>query len=221
MIKQILSIKNKSGTSLRIHALLSVLSLQFGGYMLINYFSAWRADTFGHYLEPWTVIDYAIPYVPFSVIPYLFLIPLMASPLFIFIPDEKVIIGVHSYFRIIISSFIVFLIIPMKMDRSEYLIHIPDHGIIGDIVKWVWYIDPPYNTFPSLHVSLACIATFIICKERKVYRATMIISASILILSIFYCKQHFIIDAIGGIVLAWIWFKYYYLKKSIVKKIKH
>jgi len=203
-------LSDKSGLRLRIQAFFTVATIEYAGYLIINHFSAWRGKTI---LEPWTFIDLAIPFEPFFVIPYLMLLTLLVVPLIVVKSDERIKKGVEAYFGIILTSFAIFILIPMKMDRGEYVTEVPESGIIGSVVEWLWSVDPPYNTFPSLHVSLVCMATMIIYNENKKYGMLMILGAILLTLSTFLAKQHFIVDAIGGCVLAWLWFKYYFLKK--------
>ena len=213
MIKNKLSLSDKAGLRLRVQAFFTVATIEYTGYLIINHFNEWRWERYGHHIEPWTSIDRAIPFVPFFMIPYLLLIPLLAVPLVVVKSDKRTKRGVEAYFGVILTSFLIFVLIPMKMDRSEYVEQIPESGIVRSAVEWLWSIDLPYNTFPSLHISLVCIAAMIIYNERKIYGILMILGATMLTISTFLAKQHFIVDAIGGIILAWIWFKYYYLNK--------
>ncbi len=206
-------LSDKSGLRLRVQAFFTVATIEYTGYLIINHFSEWRGEKYGHYLEPWTSIDHAIPFVPFFVIPYLLLLTLLVVPLIVVKSDERIRKGVEAYFGIILTSFAMFILVPMKMDRGDYISEVPETGIIGGLVEWLWAVDPPYNTFPSLHVSLVCMATMIIYNENKKYGILMILGATMLTLSTFLAKQHFIVDAIGGCILAWIWFKYYFLNK--------
>ena len=77
-------LSDKSGLRLRVQAFFTVATIEYTGYLIINHFSEWRGEKYGHYLEPWTSIDHAIPFVPFFVIPYLLLIALVGTISFAF-----------------------------------------------------------------------------------------------------------------------------------------
>jgi len=56
----------------------------------------------------------------------------------------------------------------------------------------VWAIDPPFNTFPSLHVSLATLAALVVWQHDPRLGRWMALGATVLTLSTFLVKQHFI-----------------------------
>ena len=72
---------SRSGTELRLQVLGALLLFEYTGYALINHLTVWRADTLGHnYLEPWSALDNAIPFVPAAILLYLPLLPMVAVP---------------------------------------------------------------------------------------------------------------------------------------------
>jgi membrane-associated phospholipid phosphatase len=81
----------------------------------------------------------------------------------------------------------------------------------------MWAIDPPFNTFPSLHVSLATLATLVVWQHNPRLGRWMALGATVLTLSTFLVKQHFIIDAAGGVAVAVLWYHYHYLPRARLK----
>ena len=75
---------SRSGTELGLQVLGALLLFEYTGYAFINHLTVWRADTLGHnYLEPWSALDNAIPFVPAAILLYLPLLPMVAVPAFV------------------------------------------------------------------------------------------------------------------------------------------
>ena len=203
---------SRSGTELRLQVLGALLLFEYTGYALINHLTVWRADTLGHnYLEPWSALDYAIPFVPAAILLYIPLLPMVAVPVFV-LSEAKIRTGFWTYIGVIASSFAVFLLAPMKMTRAGL-----EPGALTPLFELMWAIDPPFNTFPSLHVSLATLAALVVWQHDPRLGRWMALGATVLTLSTFLVKQHFIIDAAGGVAVAALWYRYHYLPRARLK----
>ena len=199
---------SRNGMELRLQVLGALLIFEYSGYTLINHLTVWRADALGHgYLEPWSALDNSIPFVPGTILLYVPLLPRVAVPAFA-LSEEKIRIGFWTYIGVIVSTFAVFLLIPMKMSRAGL-----ETGAFEPLFQLLWTIDPPFNTFPSLHVSLATIATLVVWQHDQRLGRWMLIGAMVLTFSTFLAKQHFVIDAIGWVALAIIWYRCHYLPR--------
>ena len=203
---------SRSGMELRLQVLGALLIFEYSGYALINHLTVWRADSLGHgYLEPWSTLDNGIPFIPVTILLYLPLLPMVAVPAFA-LSEAKIRIGFWTYIGVITTTFAVFLLAPMKMSRTGL-----EPGTFEPLFQLLWAIDPPFNTFPSLHVSLATIATLVVWQHDQRLGRWMLLSATVLTLSTFLVKQHFIIDALGGVALAMIWYRRHYLLRTRLK----
>jgi len=69
-------------------------------------------------------------------------------------------------------------------------------------VSVLYDLDPPFNLFPSLHLSIAALAGFAAWKARRAYGAAAFVGVTLIGASICTVKQHFAVDALGGVVLA-------------------
>jgi membrane-associated phospholipid phosphatase len=69
-------------------------------------------------------------------------------------------------------------------------------------VSTLYAIDPPFNLFPSLHLSIALLAASAAWKARRAYGAAALTSLAPVAASICTVKQHFVLDGIGGAALA-------------------
>ncbi len=69
-------------------------------------------------------------------------------------------------------------------------------------MTWFWGTDPANNTFPSTHVANACIATMGAWLSRQRVRWYTLIMAIGVFITVHTTKQHYWVDAVGGVVLA-------------------
>lgn len=58
------------------------------------------------------------------------------------------------------------------------------------------------NCFPSLHISVAFIAALSCWKQDRVAGGAAFALASLITVSTFFVKQHYVVDAVAGIALA-------------------
>ncbi len=112
----------------------------------------------------------------------------------------------------------VFYLYPSSYPRPE----LTDLKTISDeLLNWLYHIDPPNNTFPSMHVSTTFTFALNYMLYKKKIRWFVLIWALLIALSTMLIKQHYIIDVIAGIGLAT--FSTLFVKKmrKIFDKRKH
>ncbi len=95
-------------------------------------------------------------------------------------------------------SFMIFILYPTTLPRSLST----QDGLSTKAFEFLYSIDSPANCFPSLHVSLACLAATGVLSERKKISALVIIWALLITLSTMTTKQHYFVDIIGGLAVA-------------------
>lgn len=148
------------------------------------------------------ILDDWIPFVPAFSIPYLYwFLYVFAGLLYFAIMDGK------YYFRLLGSivvgmclSFVFFYFYPTTVVRPEIL----GNGLMERSVAYIYSMDNPYNCFPSIHVLNAMLVTMFLCSYRKSLRVwgVSIFSCAAIILSTLFVKQHYVLDAVGGIILS-------------------
>ncbi len=69
-------------------------------------------------------------------------------------------------------------------------------------VSAIYSLDPPYNLFPSLHVSLTALAALAVWKADRRYGAVFLIGLGLVVIAVCTTKQHFILDSLGGLGIA-------------------
>lgn len=148
-------------------------------------------------------LDYQIPlityFAPFYSIVYF--IPITA---FFLCWDnyEMIKAAAKAFIGAGVICFACFLFYPVKnIIRVELL---PPYDFFSNMLRFFYWIDDPYNCFPSLHVAFAVISAVIVSRVRPrlaplFYFLALVVSASIL-----FMKQHYLLDLVGGLGVSWL-----------------
>lgn len=149
-----------------------------------------------------TSLDDRIPFVPAAIWVYCCVYTAMLLPLFtVRSPDLFRRVAV-AYGAVILLSGLVFLAHPVTSLRFR-----PDVSHLDDSVFHLWglrlnfFLDPPVNLFPSLHLSIATLAALSSWSVQRAYGVlagalTLAVAIAVLLL-----KQHFWVDAVAGAAL--------------------
>lgn len=96
---------------------------------------------------------------------------------------------------------VVFIVLPTTNVRPEVT-----GNSIGDVILRIIYLtDTPENLFPSIHCSVSWFCYIGLRQKKeipKVYRLFSLVFAILVVISTQVTKQHYYVDAIGGIALA-------------------
>ncbi len=143
--------------------------------------------------------DRAIPLQPAWSMVYfsLFLAPLLA--VFVVHQQELIRRFILAYLSIWLVSYAFFLAYPTIAPQH---VELSEEGFSALALRTIYAWDVQYNCFPSLHVA-QCFLTALTC--YRVHRGVGIVAglwASLVGLSALYTKQHYIVDVIAGIFLA-------------------
>lgn len=161
-------------------------------------------------------LDDAIPFVPEMVVFYRFLfygMVILTMLYFAFVEYNK---GYALGWSLVIISLIavlVYIIFPVSTYQWR-LVYLPQLSLSNFWQAQVYDIfstDTPFNCFPSLHaaVSTICFYTWYEYSRVRVSRTTEIVAiatfviAAGVVLSTLFIKQHYVVDEIAGIILAW------------------
>ena len=96
---------------------------------------------------------------------------------------------------------IFFIIIPTTNIRPMVL----GNDIFSGLMRFVYYIDTPSNLFPSIHCLVSWFCFIGIRTSKKVpfwYKVFSCVFAILVFLSTQFTKQHYLIDIVGGILIA-------------------
>lgn len=117
--------------------------------------------------------------------------------------------GKDKYFKFFTADFIakiicffLFVFFPTTMDLRPA---VTEHSIFDSIIKVIYFIDPPTNLFPSIHCMVSWFCFIGIKNSNKIpywYKLLSLVISLLIIISTLLVKQHIVIDAIAGVLLA-------------------
>jgi len=90
-------------------------------------------------------------------------------------------------------------------------------GVFFQIMKWVYrFFETPGAAFPSSHVAVALCTVFFSFRYLRPIRYLHLAAAVLLCLSTVYCRYHYVVDVLAGLITAgvllpagnWLYFKF-------------
>ena len=172
-------------------------------FFIAGYFGVGQSRNPSGAGELQTFLDDQIPFIARSVWVYLLIFPTALLPLFVVRCRRLFRRTALAYAAVIAVSVIFFATFPITSARLRTNPAMLDLTQPSDWAVSVLYsLDPPYNLFPSLHVSIAVLAAFSAWKAARSYGVMALTCLVFVIASIFTVKQHVVLDAVGGIVLS-------------------
>jgi membrane-associated phospholipid phosphatase len=181
--------KTNSNRSRNIFLLITVLTAL--GYLLLN-----KQTEHLHYLN--IGIDGLIPFVPVFAVPYLLFLPVFWLVfLYSFLKRKRFSALAMTIIIVHLISYLFFVFYQTEVLRPQ----IAGTGLFDNLVRFVYSHDAPYNDFPSLHSALAAVlATYFIVIKSK-WSTFYVLFALLVVISTLLIKQHYVVDAVFGIVL--------------------
>ena len=182
-------------------------------YGITNQAMAWRGTTVW---DPTTSLDLGIPFLAWTIVLYLSLfflfypLPLFSMPNTSEARREAMLMGQGLIVLSAVSN-LIFILSPAEVHiRSQAVAGIGDaHPLFVAGFEFQWFVDSPYNAWPSLHVSQAGLITMFAIRwwRGTVWKQWAIgIAFVAMSISILTTKQHFVWDLISGLaLLAVIW----------------
>jgi len=150
-----------------------------------------------------TALDTRVPFIAGSVWVYLGLFPTAFLPLFVVRCPRLFRRTILTYALAIAASLVVFAAFPVTADGLRVDAAVLDRARFAPwAVALLYRIDPPYNLFPSLHLSIALLAAASAWKASRRVGAAAFAGVFPIAASICTVKQHFVFDAAGGAGLA-------------------
>lgn len=171
-------------------------------FFIAGYFGVGLSRNPANASELGTFLDERIPFVARSVWVYLLIFPAALIPLFVVRCPRLFRRAALAYATAITVSLICFTVFPVTSARLRVAPAILELTHPSDWAVSVLYsIDPPYNLFPSLHLSIAALAAFSAWKAARLYGTVAFICLVFVGVSVCTVKQHVVLDALGGLAL--------------------
>jgi membrane-associated phospholipid phosphatase len=207
--------KNEFSAFQKLALMLIVALIHSSVWAFVNNFNSLRPSR-----DLWdlsTVIDKYIPYIGWTWVFYygghIFIITISAIAIWHFSkPDFIKIISLFSL--MIITGGIIQLVIPAESPLPHQMNSV--HALMHNNIS-----HDPYVCFPSMHVSLAALPTFLLLSQSRSFliKSILVIALILVIISTLTLKEHYFIDAIAGLLMSFLFFRMFNLKTSLkVKK---
>jgi membrane-associated phospholipid phosphatase len=171
-------------------------------FFIAGYFGVGLSRNPAHARELAIFLDDQVPFISRSVWVYLLIFPAALIPLFVVRCPRLFRRTALAYAGVIAVSLICFTALPITSARLRIGPAMLDLTRPSDWAVSVLYsIDPPYNLFPSLHLSIAVLAAFSAWKAARLYGTVACVCLVFVGVSVCTVKQHVVLDAVGGIAL--------------------
>lgn len=150
---------------------------------------------------PEIFLDRLIPLAPAWSVVYgaLFLAPLL--PVCVVHQQELVRRTILAFLMIWLMAYAVFLAYPTMTSRPE---DFAGEGFFAAALRFIYDSDVQYNCFPSLHVAQCYLAMFVVDRVHRGVGKAAFVWATLVALSTLFTKQHYVVDVVGGVFLAWV-----------------
>jgi membrane-associated phospholipid phosphatase len=217
-VEKLLFGKRRSRTTEGVsHIVLNLILILGLFYILLNNIVYdWTGSLYTQGFHLNTVLDNAIPFAPAWAIFYLYLFyPLSAITMvyFTFVAYKPGYALAWSLVLINLISDLVYMVFPVTTDiyRAELLAHPLQGNPLASAMYHHFTTDPSFNCFPSLHASVAVICFYVWYRYARLRPSNltrgiaigMAVVALGVMLSTLFVKQHYIVDEIAGLLLAW------------------
>ena len=184
-----------------------VMLYYLGGYFLINEYTASVAHRYTLALP----YESQIPFVPQLIFGYM-LIFFVLSFTYAIVTDmdffKKV---VQAFLLCITIHFVIFLLFPVEFTLRPLVD--PTQGLVYRVVHFYYWLDLPFNAFPSMHISNCFLVAFILHRYRPALSWFITPIAILVAVSCVLVKQHFIADVVAGLGVAWFCYYWIWLRK--------
>jgi membrane-associated phospholipid phosphatase len=181
-----------------------------GGYLGIN----WINDYRNRYYDVSLWFEKDIPFVPSMIIGYSFVFLLVAI-LFLVIDNMPDFWDIcRRFLTMTLICFTIFLLFPVRMKFR------PEVGVgedwITELVSFYFWMDKPYNLFPSMHLAASFFVAFYCLRKGKIIGWITMTMATVVGVSVVLLKQHYIMDVVAGFAVAWFcsFFSIRYFKRA-------
>ena len=172
-------------------------------FFLVGYFGVgWLATDPADARFLVTPLDAAIPFLLESVVVYWSILPMGLLPLFVIRDPAVFRRAALAYAVTIAAALAAFVVFPVtsqgfRPDAQSY----SSAGFEGWLLQLLYFLDPPMNLFPSLHLALAFLAALAAWHVRRRLGALAVAWTVCIAVSVCTTKQHFVVDVAAGIAL--------------------
>jgi len=148
---------------------------------------------------PMTVIDRALPLLPWTVWPYMVLLLADLALPFLMRRDETFVRMIRCYGVTALLNIAGWVLLPVTYPRPPLPM---GEGVSAWGYRTLVGIDTPLNCFPSGHISIPAVLCWSLTTEQPRLRWPIWLGFALLAPSILTTKQHYAWDLVGGLAIA-------------------
>ncbi len=179
------------------------------GYFFINAVSASRPDLHTLILPG----ERELPFVPYLIFAYLLIFAYIAL-VYLAVDDLPYFRKVSKAFLLCVTiHFLFFLVFPVEYILRPELRY--EWGGIYKLVVFYYWVDLPYNCFPSMHISNVFLVSFMLERYRHGWGRTLFPLAALVAIAVVLVKQHYIADVIAGFFVGWGVFRFVFGTRGV------
>ena len=163
-------------------------------YAASNHLTSLRNDIGGG-VFPW---ERAIPFVELSILPYLSMFVLFAVSFFVCRDRDELERHCARLLLALAISVVCYALFPLRFEhpRPQPL------GLAGDLFRWLWTVDLPFNRAPSLHIGvLVLLWVRFVAAVRGWPRVILHAWMTAIGISVLTTYQHHVIDVASGLLV--------------------
>jgi hypothetical protein len=150
-----------------------------------------------------TEVDDRIPFWAWSVYVYACVYTSLLYPLFVVRCPQLFRRTLESYAITIAACLVTWALFPVTAADLRPDLATLDGAVFHDWgVHLVYFLDPPTNLFPSLHMAIAALAALVAWKARPQYGLSALPVVLGVAVAITTMKQHYVVDGFAGLALA-------------------
>lgn len=182
----------------------------YASYFVVSYeLIAWKTMERGVPPSAWLFpYENKIPFIPYFALIYSLVYVVIPAALFL----------IHRGLKRTLLAFFVGMVIQNVCWYYFPLINTlrpappySSHDWLNALVALLYQLDdPPVNCFPSLHVSYAFLSYYTMRAFAPQYQKLFFVLAISISISTLFFKQHYLIDVLGGWLLAYVLAKIFY-----------
>jgi len=173
---------------------LATVSVIAAIYFGLNYFVRFTSKV---YTSLGFAFEKAIPLIPVAVPLYLTVYFVYLTPFFFIFNKKKYVRVMQAYLFVVLMSGLVYVTIPVKVTWEPFIVR----SFVDHFIVFLRNMNLPYCALPSMHVSLAYLATFVVASENRKWGYFLAVAATLITFSTLFTKQHYVVDLLTGFLL--------------------
>lgn len=165
----------------------------------LYYLTGWIGELRGAAFDPALAVDAAWPFVPGAVFVYLLAYVIIVA---LFAVRRSARFLNHAYLNFIVMNLTAFAIFALAPSMGPERAALPADA--SPILAFMFQLDARWNAFPSLHVANPTLVALLALRERgaDALSIALLLVALAIAVSTLLVRQHYLLDVVGGMLLA-------------------